>query len=278
MGRDERIELTTEPRNCVATYRPGAPRSNEARSNEARSNEAPITEASSTSHHKALLGIMTHQIYLVEDHPVMRQGYATVIGQQVDLSICGEADSADEALRDVLSAEPDLVVLDLSLKGGSGLELIKDLQAQAPELPILVVSMHDESLYAERALRAGARGYLMKSEADTLVVKALREILGGGVYLSESMNAQLLMRFAGRASPAEGSSIGTLSDRELEVFEYMGRGLTTREIAEELVLSPKTIDSYRSRVKEKLNIDTNAQLRRRATMWVEHQDTGVQGA
>jgi len=218
---------------------------------------------------------MTRQIYIVEDHPVMRQGYASIIGQEADLSICGEAGSADAALRDLVSAGPDLVTLDLSLEGGSGLELIKDLQAQVPDLPILVISMHDESLYAERVLRAGARGYLMKSEADTKVVQAIREILGGGVYLSESMNAQLLMRIAGQQPRTDASTMGTLSDRELEVFEYMGQGLTTREIAEELALSPKTIDSYRSRVKEKLGIDTNPQLRRRATMWVEYQDTGV---
>ena len=218
---------------------------------------------------------MTNQVYIVDDHPVMRQGYSSIIGQEVGLSVCGEAGSADTARRNLMSAEPDLVVLDLSLEGGSGLELIKDLHAQMPDLPILVVSMHDESLYAERVLRAGARGYLMKSEADTKVVEAIREILGGGVYLSESMNAQLLMRFTGQQSRADHSSIGTLSDRELEVFEYMGLGLTTREIAEELALSPKTIDSYRSRVKEKLAIETNAKLRRRATMWVEYQDTGV---
>ena len=191
------------------------------------------------------------------------------------MSICGEAGSADAALHALMSAGPDLVVLDLYLEGGSGLELIKDLQAQVPKLPILVISMHDESLYAERALRAGARGYLMKSEADTKVVKAIREILGGGVYLSESMNAQLLLRIAGQQHGPDTSSIGTLSDRELEVFEYMGRGLTTREIAEELTLSPKTIDSYRSRVKEKLGVDTNPQLRRRATIWVQHRDAGV---
>jgi DNA-binding NarL/FixJ family response regulator len=220
---------------------------------------------------------MTHRIYVVEDHPVMRQGYGAVIGQEMDLEICGEAGSAGAARQDIPDVDPDLVVVDLSLEGGSGLELIKDLQAHWPDLPILVVSMHDESLYAERVLQAGARGYLMKSEADTKVVEAIRKILSGGVYLSEDMNAHLLMQFAGGKSAESSSSLAALSDRELEVFEYMGRGLTTREIADELALSPKTIDSYRSRVKDKLAIDSNAQLRRHATMWVEQQGADIRG-
>lgn len=218
---------------------------------------------------------MIHRIYLVEDHPIMRQGYAAVIGQEMGLEICGDAGSADEARQDIPELLPDLVVVDLSLGGSSGLELIKDLRAQWPDIAVLVVSMHDESLYAERALQAGARGYLMKSEADTKVVQAIRKILGGGVYLSDEMNMRMLMQFADRGAGKPSSPLATLSDRELEVFEYMGRGLTTREIAEKLALSPKTIDSYRTRVKDKLAIDSNAQLRRQATVWVEQQDPQI---
>lgn len=213
---------------------------------------------------------MGHRIYIVEDHPVMRQGYATLIDREMDLEICGETGSADEARRHIPELDPDLVILDLSIEGGSGLELIKDLKAKRPDLKILVVSMHDETLYADRTLQAGALGYLMKNEADTKVVEAIRRILDGGVYLSKELSAEILLRFAGNERGRHRSPLDQLSDRELEVFEHMGHGLTTREIAEKLMLSPKTIDSYRTRVKEKLSIDSNAELRRRAVVWVEH--------
>jgi DNA-binding NarL/FixJ family response regulator len=216
---------------------------------------------------------MGSRIYIVEDHPVMRRGYASLLDQEMDLEICGETGSADEARKQIPKVEPDLVILDLSLEAGSGLDLIKHLRAEYPDLPILVVSMHDETLYAERVLQAGARGYLMKSEAYPEVINAIRRILDGGIFLSQQLSTQLLLRFSGTSSStAMPSPLDQLSDRELEVFEYMGRGLTTREIAEKLVLSPKTIDSYRTRVKEKLSVDSNAELRRRAVVWVEqHQ-------
>lgn len=216
---------------------------------------------------------MGSRIYIVEDHPVMRRGYASLLEQEMDLEICGETGSADEARQQIPSLTPDLVILDLSLEAGSGLDLIKHLRAEYPDLPILVVSMHDETLYAERVLQAGARGYLMKSEAYPEVINAIRRILDGGIFLSQQLSTQLLLRFSGTTSSnAMPNPLDQLSDRELEVFEYMGRGLTTREIAEKLVLSPKTIDSYRTRVKEKLSVDSNAELRRRAVVWVEqHQ-------
>lgn len=212
---------------------------------------------------------MAHRIFIVEDHPVMRQGYAALISSDIDLEVCGGTGSADQARQAIPEAEPDLVIIDLSLEGGSGLDLIKDLHAKDPDLLILVVSMHDESLYADRVLQAGARGYLMKSEADDNVKKAIRRVLEGGVYLSDALSTEILLRYTGANKPGSTSPIEQLSDRELEVFEYMGRGLTTREIAECLMLSPKTIDSYRTRVKEKLSIDSNAELRRRAVIWVE---------
>jgi DNA-binding NarL/FixJ family response regulator len=214
---------------------------------------------------------MAHRIYLVEDHPVMRKGYAAVMGQEMDLEICGVTGSVREARQHIPEVQPDLVIVDLALEDGNGLELIKDLHARLPDLPMLVVTMRDESVYAERVLQAGARGYLMKDEADARVVEAARKVLRGGLYLSPALSSQLLMQFAGNRPAGDPSPLAQLSDRELEVFEYLGQGLSTREIAEQLTLSPKTVDSYRTRAKEKLSIDSNAQLRRRATLWVEHE-------
>jgi DNA-binding NarL/FixJ family response regulator len=215
---------------------------------------------------------MAHDIFIVDDHPVMRRGYAYLVDAEMDLSVCGESGNAIKALEQIPETEPDLVIADLSLGGMSGLELIKRIQSNWPDLPVLVVSMHDESLYADRALQAGARGYIMKSEAEAEVVKAIRRLLDGGVFLSEDLSNKILLQYAGVSVDADETPIDQLSDRELEVFEYMGRGFTTREIAEKLVLSPKTIDSYRARVKEKLAIDTNTELIRQAVVWVENQD------
>jgi len=212
---------------------------------------------------------MAHQIYIVEDHPVMREGYGALEDREMDLAICGEAGSAEAARKEIPEVQPDLAIVDLSLKGDSGLELIKDLQTLCPDLPILVVSMHDEALYAERALRAGAKGYLSKNEASKKVVEAIRRILSGRMYFSEDVSENLLKRYLVNDANEPRSAVQSLSDRELQVFEYMGRGLTTREIAQELNLSPKTIDTYRSRVKEKLSVESNAELRRRSVVWVE---------
>lgn len=201
----------------------------------------------------------------------MRRGYAFLVEAEMDMEICGETGTAREALEQIPDADPDLVIVDLTLEGMGGLELIKRLQSKYPDLPLLVVSMHDESLYADRALQAGARGYIMKSEVESEVVKAIRRILDGGVFLSEELSTKILLQYTGASTEDEDSPLEQLSDRELEVFEYMGRGFTTREIAEKLVLSPKTIDSYRTRVKEKLSIESNAELMRRAVVWVETQ-------
>lgn len=217
---------------------------------------------------------MKRKIFVVDDHPIMRKGYQFLLAQEPDLEVCGEAGTALEALERIAEARPDLVVVDITLGGMSGLELVKHLQAQWPELPTLVVSTHDEALYGERALLAGARGYIMKNEVDTAVVEAIRRVLRGGFYLSEAMSTQILTRFQRQGSlPAAGDAnpIRRLTDRELEVFERIGQGLTTQQIAEALLISPKTVESHRGRIKEKLAVATTTMLVQRATLWVERQ-------
>lgn len=212
---------------------------------------------------------MKYRIFIVEDHPIMRLGYEQLIDGEADLDVCGTTDSAHEARQLIPETAPDVVILDLSLKEGTGLNLIKDLQAQCPDLPILVISMLGETLYGPRALQAGARGYLTKQEVGPRVIEAIRKLLSGGVYVSKTVASKILLHHVGKAGATNRSSIEALSDRELAVFEYLGQGLSTKEIAEVLFLSPKTIDSYRSRLKEKLGFITNAELRRHATLWVE---------
>lgn len=208
------------------------------------------------------------RIFIVEDHPVMRRGYASVIEAESDLAICGETSSAMEARQQIPETEVDLVLVDLSLEEGSGLALIKDLAAAQDDLPILVVSMHDETLYAHRALQAGARGYIMKSEADSTLVEAIRQVLEGQISLSADLRSEMLHQFV-EGFPQQDSPLDVLSDRELEVLSFMGRGYERKEIAEALSLSPKTIDSYRDNLKEKLSVETNARLRRTAAIWME---------
>ena len=217
---------------------------------------------------------MKRKIFVVDDHPVMRMGYHFLLDQEADLEVCGEAGTALEALEKISQAHPDLVIVDISLGGMSGIELIKHLQAQFPDLPTLVVSAHDESLFGERAILAGARGYIMKREVDTSVVEAIGRILRGGFYLSDEMSTKILLQYRkiGHLSPEEAvPSIQQLSDRELEVFELMGQGYTTRAIAEALMISPKTVESHRGRIKDKLAIETTTELLQRATLWVERQ-------
>ena len=202
---------------------------------------------------------------------MLRQGLAQVINQQDDLVICGEAGNASEAMQGIAALKPDLVVLDISLEGKSGLEVIKDIRALHPELLVLVMSMHDESLYAERVLRAGGRGYVMKKAGGEAVLQAIRRVLSGKVYVSERMSAQLLNRFAA-VRPARGQSpIETLTDREFEVFKLIGEGCVTREIARRLHLSTKTVDVYRQRLKEKFNLPSATSLIQHAVRWVETQ-------
>lgn len=211
----------------------------------------------------------TRRILIVEDHPVVREGYARMFKDEPGLTICQQTGSATEARDLFRETDPDLGIIDLSLKDGSGLELIKDLRATRPEVKILVVSIHDEVLYAERALQAGARGYLMKEEAGLQILEAVEEILNGGVYLNPDLSNELLLKYTRSDQEGAVSPLDPLSDRELEVFQLMGKGLTRNEIGDTLSLSPKTIDSHRGCIKDKLSIKSNAELRRRATIWLE---------
>jgi DNA-binding NarL/FixJ family response regulator len=211
------------------------------------------------------------RVLLVDDHPMMRGGLAQVINQQMDLVVCCEAGNANEAMERIASSKPNLAVVDISLEGKSGLELIKDLQALHPELPILVMSMHDESLYAERVLRAGARGYVMKKAGGEVVLQAIRQVLSGKVYVSERMSAQILDQFSGARSAKHQSPIEMLTDREFEVFKLIGEGSSTREIAERLHISPKTVDVYRQHLKAKFKLPSATSLIQHAVRWVETQ-------
>lgn len=210
-------------------------------------------------------------IVVVDDHPIVREGLVRVIEQTPDLAVCGQAEGIPQALALIEKSQPALVIVDIALGGQNGIELIKDIKIRLPNLPVLVHSMYDESLYAERCLRAGAKGYVMKQEPPTTLLKAVRQILAGAVYLSEPMTKQLLWRIAD-GGPGKGSSPAELlSDRELEVFELLGRGYRTQEIANELHLSDKTIQTHREHIKEKLNIPDAVNLVRQAVRWVEAQ-------
>ena len=211
--------------------------------------------------------ITKYRVFLVDDHPMVRERLGQLIDRETDLVVCGEAASSKEALQEMPGAQPHLIVVDISLKDSHGLELIKDLKLLYPNIPILVLSMHDESLYAERVLRAGARGYITKQEATTKVLVAIRKILSGEVYLSEHMVGRLLNRCT-HGPPFGGSPLECLADRELEVFHMIGRGMATRQIAEELHIGVKTVESYRARIKEKLNLDSGAELVRHSIQWV----------
>lgn len=214
------------------------------------------------------------KILIVDDHPLMRKGLALALDEEVDLEVVGQAADAEEALGLLDRLNPDVAIVDISLPGMSGLELIKHIQALRPDIRTLVVSRHDEALYAERAIRAGARGYVMKLQASDEIVKAVRRVIAGGIYVSEEMNERLLMGLVAGREEMSQSPLEVLSDRELEVFEMLGRGLATRQIAEQLHLSVKTVESYRARIKEKLNLTTAAELMQHAVRWVEGEKAG----
>ncbi len=217
---------------------------------------------------------MKTRILLVDDHPLMRKGLAMTIEAESDLEVVGQAPDAEEALRLFDEIMPDLAVVDVSLPGMNGLELIKHLLARKDDLTTLVVSRHDESLYAERAIRAGAKGYVSKLQADEEIVQAIRQVLRGGIYLSDALKDKMLFGAAsGTKSPMQ-SPLDVLSDRELEVFEMTGRGLPTREIAERMHLSIKTVESYRARIKTKLALETGTELMQHAVRWVEGEGAG----
>jgi DNA-binding NarL/FixJ family response regulator len=205
------------------------------------------------------------RVLIIDDHAVLREGLTLVINLQPDLLVCGEAGNVTEGLQAVATAQPDIALIDLSLMGGSGLELVKDLKAQHPGLPTLVLSLHDEALYAERALRAGARGYIMKRAPIPSLLGAMRKVLDGEIYLSETMGSTVVRQAVGdRESTTSGDPLEQLSDRELEVFQLLGEGHGTREIAEQLGLSMKTVSCYRQNIQTKLHLKDAAALMQRA--------------
>jgi len=207
-------------------------------------------------------------ILIVDDHPIMRRGLAELINLEKDLVVCGEADSVKTALEFIKTHKPRVALVDLSLKNENGLELIKDIKARFPTVLMLVLSMHDEAFYAERALRAGAKGYIMKQQATTQVLVAIRRILGGDVYLSDLMSSKVLRKVTGEKDHKTDSSVERLSDRELEVFRMIGTGLGTRQIAEKLSRSVKTVETYREHIKLKLDLKDSSELVQNAIQWL----------
>jgi len=212
------------------------------------------------------------RILLVDDHPMMRQGLAALIGSEPDLEICGQAENAAKAMAALAAHPTDLVLLDLTLPDKNGVEVIKDMRALHPAVRVLVVSMHDEAIYAERVLRAGARGYIMKQEGGPKLLQAIREVLAGQISVSEKVSARILELFSGRSSGA--SPMEKLTDREFEVFQLIGQGLATRQIAAKLHLSVKTVEVHRLHIKEKLAVTSAPELVRFAVRWVEAQGRG----
>lgn len=211
------------------------------------------------------------RVLLIDDHPFMRAGLAQLINAQSDLMVCGEAGNPSEAFRSLAKVKPALVLSDLTMPGRSGLEFIKDLKAAEPDLAVLVVSMHDEVVFAERALRAGARGYIMKEAGGENLLAAIRQVLRGEVYVSPRMSSRILNDLSARRPRGSTSPIERLTDREFEVFQLIGQGKSTRDIAEQLHLSSKTVDVHRSHLKEKLELKDATALIRHAVRWVETQ-------
>jgi DNA-binding NarL/FixJ family response regulator len=212
-------------------------------------------------------------VLVVDDHPLMRQGLSMLINQQQDMLVCAEAEEAQAAMQAIERKKPDIMILDISLNGPDGLELLKSIRVSQPDLPVLILSMHDEAIYAERALRARANGYIMKQEASEKVLVALRRILNGEIYLSDRMSNKMLQQFIGGAPSLIQSRISSLSDRELEVFRLIGEGRATREIAEELHLSVKTVETYQAHIKDKLSLRSGRELIQHAIQWKINEKT-----
>jgi DNA-binding NarL/FixJ family response regulator len=209
------------------------------------------------------------RIVIVDDHPLFRKGLEQLINSNDGLAVCGEAGNAAEAMDVIRRIAPDLVIVDVSLPGANGIELIKNIRAEFSKLPILVLSMHDESLYALRSLRAGAQGYVMKQEALANVLTAIHQVFDGRPYLSPAMSAKLIVSYAEAPGNGKGGSTDMLSDRELEILELIGKGREVREIAKELHLSPKTVETHRAHIKEKLNLGNARQVTRFAVQWLD---------
>jgi DNA-binding NarL/FixJ family response regulator len=214
------------------------------------------------------------RVLIVDDHPILRQGIGQLINAEPDLMVCGEAEDAHQALSAVGTTKCDIAIVDISLKGTSGIELLKNLKVHYPKLHVLILSMHDESIYAQRALRAGASGYIMKQEATEKVLGAIRKILNGEIYLSERLGSRMLSQLVGGRSSLPSSPIDQLSDRELEVFGLIGQGHGTRPIAEKLHLSVKTVESHRAHIKEKMNLKNATELVHHAIQWAQSEQLG----
>jgi DNA-binding NarL/FixJ family response regulator len=207
------------------------------------------------------------RILVVDDHPIVRQGLALLINREADLLVCGEAEDAMGAMHVLASAKPDVLIVDLSLSGPDGLDLLKNIRTTHPSLPVLILSMHDELIYAERALRAGANGYIMKQVATEKVLVAVRRILAGEIYVSDRIANRMLRHYITGSGTTRRSSIAELSDRELEVFRLIGEGHGTRQIAEELHISIKTVESYQAHIKDKLSLRSSRELMQHAIQW-----------
>ena len=214
------------------------------------------------------------RVLLVDDHPIVRQGLALLIDREPDLSVCGEADGAHSAFLAITTLCPDIVVLDISLSGPDGLDVLKEIRMKTASLPVLILSMHDESIYAERSMRAGANGYIMKQEATEKVLIAIRRILQGDVYLSDRLTSTMLQQYVRGASTTKKSPLVNLTDRELEVFRLIGEGHGTRQIGDELHLSVKTIESYQAHIKEKLGLKNARELVQHAIEWTMNLKRG----
>ena len=207
------------------------------------------------------------RVFIVDDHPIVREGLAAQIATHPNLTLCGEAEEVPEALMRIAEMKPDLVIIDISLRNGNGIDLVKRLKAKSPNLAILVWSMYPEKLYAERALRAGALGYINKGASAPKIMEAIQAVLGGRTFLSEEMSAKLLGRVVGAPNEAPCSYVEKLTDRELEAFELLGHGMTTQQIAVKMHVSPKTVETYRARIKEKLGLTNAMELIQHAVQW-----------
>ena len=229
--------------------------------------------------HTTAPSVAYRRILIIDDHEIVRRGLVAMINQESDLRVCAEAEDYRQALAAAAEQKPDLAVIDLALKGINGLELIKQLKSVDPDLPMLVLSMHDESLYAERVLRAGARGYIMKQSGTEKLIIAIRAVLRGELYLSEKMATRILGKIViGKKHEEHQTPFASLSDRELEVFELIGKGHPSRKIAEDLCISVKTVESHREHIKQKLGLKTAAELVRHAAQWTALGESGEPSA
>jgi DNA-binding NarL/FixJ family response regulator len=207
------------------------------------------------------------RVFIVDDHPLVREGLTNLVNGQDDLIVCGEAKDSPQAINGIVKARPDVALIDISLENESGFELVKQLRSQCPQVALIILSMHDETLYAERALRAGARGYVMKHETSKSVLASIRVVLGGGVYVSDRIVNRMALRLRSSRKPVASSPLERLSDRELEIFRLLGQGRTTSQIAGDLNLSLKTVQAYCARAKEKFGVTSLTELLRAAIQW-----------